>query len=148
MAHEAGAAVVGPRLNLLMAAPFFAGWVRAPLWLVFKHPDRGHERRAARAQPAATRPSPPNRNSCSSPDAGKHPNSGVSKAFQKSCTPPEHGKYTRKRTLMFSSAEEVLRFIAEENVEFIDVRFCDLPGTMQHFTVPTVSFSETSSPTA
>src|SRR3984893_15205606 len=44
--------------------------------------------------------------------------------------------------LMFSSAEEVLRFIAEENVEFIDVRFCDLPGTMQHFTVPTVSFSE------
>ena len=43
---------------------------------------------------------------------------------------------------MFSSAEEVLRFIAEENVEFIDVRFCDLPGTMQHFTVPTVSFSE------
>ena len=30
---------------------------------------------------------------------------------------------------MFSSAEEVLRFIAEENVEFVDVRFCDLPGT-------------------
>src|SRR6202044_265233 len=44
--------------------------------------------------------------------------------------------------LMFSSAEEVLRFIAEENVEFIDVRFCDLPGTMQHFTVPTSAFSE------
>ena len=43
---------------------------------------------------------------------------------------------------MFSSAEEVLRFIAEENVEFVDVRFCDLPGTMQHFTVPSVSFSE------
>src|ERR1700737_498252 len=41
---------------------------------------------------------------------------------------------------MFSSAEEVLRFIAEENVEIIDVRFCDLPGTMQHFSVPTVSF--------
>src|SRR5260370_8155562 len=43
---------------------------------------------------------------------------------------------------MFSSAEEVLRFIAEEKVEFVDVRFCDLPGTMQHFTVPTVSFGE------
>ena len=40
---------------------------------------------------------------------------------------------------MFSSAEEVLRFIAEENVEFVDVRFCDLPGTMQHFTVPTTT---------
>ncbi len=43
---------------------------------------------------------------------------------------------------MFSSAEEVLRFIAEENVEFVDVRFCDLPGTMQHFTVPAASFGE------
>ena len=43
---------------------------------------------------------------------------------------------------MFSSAEEVLRFIAEENVEFVDVRFCDLPGTMQHFTVPAGSFGE------
>jgi glutamine synthetase len=41
---------------------------------------------------------------------------------------------------MFSSADEVLSFIAEENVEFIDVRFCDLPGTMQHFTVPAESF--------
>src|SRR5580700_9578747 len=44
--------------------------------------------------------------------------------------------------LMFSSSEEVLRFIAEENVEFIDVRFVDLPGTMQHFTVPAASFGE------
>ena len=43
---------------------------------------------------------------------------------------------------MFSSAEEVLRFIAEESVEFVDVRFCDLPGTMQHFTVPAASFGE------
>src|SRR5262249_47443941 len=46
------------------------------------------------------------------------------------------------RILMFSSAEEILRFIAEENVEFIDVRFCDLPGTVQHFTVPAQSFDE------
>src|SRR6201987_6196420 len=43
---------------------------------------------------------------------------------------------------MFSNAEEVLRFIAEENVEFVDVRFCDLPGTMQHFPVPTTTFGE------
>jgi glutamine synthetase len=41
---------------------------------------------------------------------------------------------------MFSTAEEVLSFIAEENVEFIDVRFCDLPGTIQHFTVPVSTF--------
>jgi flagellar basal body-associated protein FliL len=36
-------------LNLLMAVPFFAVWVGVPLWLVFKHPDRGHERSAASA---------------------------------------------------------------------------------------------------
>jgi len=43
---------------------------------------------------------------------------------------------------MFSSAEEVLGFISSENVEFVDVRFCDLPGTIQHFTVPASAFSE------
>ena len=42
---------------------------------------------------------------------------------------------------MFSTAEEVLSFIAEEKVEFVDVRFCDLPGTIQHFTIPAESFS-------
>ena len=43
---------------------------------------------------------------------------------------------------MFGSAEEVLRFVADENVQFVDVRFCDLPGTMQHFTVPVEVFDE------
>jgi glutamine synthetase len=42
--------------------------------------------------------------------------------------------------MAFSSAEEVLAFIAEENVEFVDVRFTDLPGTVQHFTVPVSTF--------
>ena len=43
---------------------------------------------------------------------------------------------------MFTSADEVLRFIKDEDVQFVDVRFCDLPGTMQHFTVPAESFDE------
>jgi len=43
---------------------------------------------------------------------------------------------------MFASPDEVLKFIADEKVQFIDVRFCDLPGTMQHFTVPVESFDE------
>src|ERR1700753_2638473 len=43
---------------------------------------------------------------------------------------------------MFASADEVLRYIRDENVEFIDVRFCDLPGIMQHFTIPTEVFTE------
>ena len=43
---------------------------------------------------------------------------------------------------MFSSGEEVLRYIAETGVQFVDVRFCDLPGTMQHFTVPAEAFDQ------
>ncbi|MFM7599284.1 MAG: type I glutamate--ammonia ligase [Actinomycetota bacterium] len=41
---------------------------------------------------------------------------------------------------MFSNADEVLKFIKDEGVEFVDVRFIDLPGVMQHFTVPAQSF--------
>ena len=37
---------------------------------------------------------------------------------------------------MFSNADEVLTFIKDEDVKFVDVRFCDLPGVMQHFNVP------------
>ena len=43
---------------------------------------------------------------------------------------------------MFKDASEVLSFIADEGVEMVDVRFCDLPGVMQHFTVPISSFNE------
>ncbi|WP_163506889.1 type I glutamate--ammonia ligase [Fodinicola acaciae] len=37
---------------------------------------------------------------------------------------------------MFSSQEELLEYLQKEDVKFVDVRFCDLPGIMQHFTVP------------
>jgi len=43
---------------------------------------------------------------------------------------------------MFSNADEVLRYIKDEDVKFIDVRFCDLPGVMQHFNVPAQSVGE------
>jgi glutamine synthetase len=43
---------------------------------------------------------------------------------------------------MFTSGDEVLRFTEAEGVEFVDVRFCDLPGTVQHFTVPVESFDD------
>ncbi|BDZ57664.1 hypothetical protein GCM10025872_13210 [Barrientosiimonas endolithica] len=41
---------------------------------------------------------------------------------------------------MFTSPDEVLKFIKDEGVEFVDVRFCDLPGVMQHFNVPAATF--------
>jgi glutamine synthetase len=43
---------------------------------------------------------------------------------------------------MFSSPDEVLSFIKNENVEFIDVRFTDLPGQQQHFNVPAATLPE------
>ncbi|MDR2566107.1 MAG: type I glutamate--ammonia ligase [Bifidobacteriaceae bacterium] len=43
---------------------------------------------------------------------------------------------------MFNSAEEALAFVRSEGVEFVDVRFCDLPGIMQHFTIPASAFTE------
>ena len=44
---------------------------------------------------------------------------------------------------MFSSADEVIAFIKKEDVKFVDVRFCDLPGVMQHFNVPAESVDAT-----
>lgn len=43
---------------------------------------------------------------------------------------------------MFSSAEEAIAYTKEQGVEFIDVRFCDLPGIMQHFNIPADAFNE------
>ncbi len=37
---------------------------------------------------------------------------------------------------MFKNAEEVLQFIKDEDVKFVDIRFTDLPGVQQHFNVP------------
>ena len=41
---------------------------------------------------------------------------------------------------MFTNADEVLKYIKDEGVEFVDIRFCDLPGIMQHFTMPAENF--------
>ena len=41
---------------------------------------------------------------------------------------------------MFKNAAEVKAYIAENDIKFVDVRFCDLPGVMQHFAVPAATF--------
>ena len=43
---------------------------------------------------------------------------------------------------MFATSDELLKYVKDEGVEMIDVRFCDLPGIMQHFTVPVSSFGQ------
>ncbi|MCW2530539.1 MAG: glutamine synthetase, type, partial [Blastococcus sp.] len=41
---------------------------------------------------------------------------------------------------MFKSPDEVAAYIRDNDVEYVDVRFCDLPGVMQHFTIPASTF--------
>src|SRR6266536_2713869 len=43
---------------------------------------------------------------------------------------------------VFANPEELLRYLDSEGVRFVDVRFCDLPGVMQHFNIPVESFDE------
>ena len=37
---------------------------------------------------------------------------------------------------------EVVRMVKDEGVEIIDIRFCDLPGMMQHFSAPSHELTE------
>jgi glutamine synthetase len=43
---------------------------------------------------------------------------------------------------VFANSEELLAYLATEDVRIVDVRFCDLLGVMQHFNVPVDSFDE------
>ncbi|MDM4764375.1 type I glutamate--ammonia ligase [Galbitalea sp. SE-J8] len=43
---------------------------------------------------------------------------------------------------MFSDSSEVLKYIKDEGVEFLDIRFTDLPGVQQHFTIPASTVDE------
>jgi len=43
---------------------------------------------------------------------------------------------------MFTNSDDVLKYIKSEGVEFVDVRFIDLPGVMQHFNMPVSAFTQ------
>ena len=34
------------------------------------------------------------------------------------------------------TADDLFKLIKDENVEYVDIRFCDLPGVVQHFNGP------------
>ncbi|HYB34560.1 MAG TPA: type I glutamate--ammonia ligase [Mycobacterium sp.] len=38
--------------------------------------------------------------------------------------------------------DDVFKLLKDEDIKYVDVRFCDLPGVMQHFTIPASSFDE------
>src|SRR5699024_9692625 len=43
---------------------------------------------------------------------------------------------------MFTDSSEVLKFIKDEDVKFLDIRFTDLPGVQQHFNIPASTVDE------
>src|SRR3954453_23391301 len=43
---------------------------------------------------------------------------------------------------VFANPEELLRYLKDEGVKLVDVRFCDLPGVMQHFNTPVESLED------
>ncbi|MDL9979692.1 type I glutamate--ammonia ligase [Microbacterium candidum] len=43
---------------------------------------------------------------------------------------------------MFKDSSEVLKFIKDNDVKFLDIRFTDLPGVQQHFNIPAASVDE------
>lgn len=43
---------------------------------------------------------------------------------------------------MFKTPEEVIAFIRDTDVKFVDVRFTDLPGVQQHFNIPASTVDE------
>ncbi|WP_221584471.1 type I glutamate--ammonia ligase [Microbacterium sp. G2-8] len=43
---------------------------------------------------------------------------------------------------MFKDSSEVLAFIKDEDVKFVDIRFTDLPGVQQHFNIPASTVDE------
>ena len=43
---------------------------------------------------------------------------------------------------MFTNSSEVLFFIKDQDVKFLDIRFCDLLGVQQHFNIPAHTVDE------
>ena len=40
------------------------------------------------------------------------------------------------------TADDIMKQIKDEEVEYVDIRFCDLPGVVQHFSIPASAFDE------
>lgn len=43
---------------------------------------------------------------------------------------------------LFSTASELVSYIRDNEIDFVDIRFCDLPGVVQHFNLPGKAYTE------
>jgi glutamine synthetase len=48
----------------------------------------------------------------------------------------------KEHSVSEKTPDDIFKLAKDENIEYVDVRFCDLPGTMQHFTIPIYVFDE------
>src|SRR6266540_23160 len=69
----------------------------------------------------------------------RQPQSAVDRCCSTAWIP--HRTLSTSEVRMFTDPDQLLRYLTDEAVEFVDVRFCDLLGVMQHFTIPAESFS-------
>ena len=44
--------------------------------------------------------------------------------------------------MAFNTTEDVIKYIKDEGIEFLEVRFTDVPGQEQHFSIPASEFTE------
>ena len=53
-----------------------------------------------------------------------------------------NARVTRKGELVVAekTSDDIFKLIKDENVEYVDIRFCDLPGAVQHFSIPASAF--------
>jgi glutamine synthetase len=49
----------------------------------------------------------------------------------------------KERPVSENSPDDIFKLVKDEDIEYVDVRFCDLPGVMQHFTIPVYAFDQT-----
>ena len=47
---------------------------------------------------------------------------------------------TRKSTS--SEVQKLLELIKQKSIQVVDLKFCDLPGTWQHFSIPAATLDE------
>src|SRR5438270_9117442 len=55
-----------------------------------------------------------------------------------------HKLNEKEETTLASNPADVLRQIRDEKIQMVDVRFIDLPGVWQHFTLPASELEEDS----
>src|SRR6478752_9999202 len=66
--------------------------------------------------------------------------------FSRPCGPhyvphPLAGNH-RREPVPDRSPADVVRMLSDEGAQIVDIRFCDLPGLMQHFSIPAHELTE------